>query len=172
MSTLQRPAAVTRSLELATLPSASRLLRRSRLYATVVDERGAPGRRHFVAELPEGSAVFALAAPGVSFMLVEQGMPTVDAVLAPGPIDAAALDAWHGALLSFPAFERSDGAAVPIVAGESCMLPRDAVITAREVVWLQAEAPVLRYCETEGIEASAAKPLLILADQILAEVVE
>src|SRR5262249_32337688 len=31
---------------------------------------------------------------------------------------------------------------------------------------------VLRYCRTEGMEASAAKPLLILADQILAEVVE
>ena len=37
----------------------------------------------------------------------------------PGPIDAAALDAWHAALLSWPEFARSDGAAVLMVAGES-----------------------------------------------------
>ena len=73
MSALELPAAITRSLELATLASPGRLLRPSRLYATVVDKHGAPGRRHFVAELPEGAAVFALAAPGVSFLLVEQG---------------------------------------------------------------------------------------------------
>ena len=107
MSTLELPAhAVTRSLELATLASPGRLLRPSRLYATVVDDRGAPGRRHFVAELPEGAAVFALAAPGVSFLLVEQAVSTADTLLAPGPIDAAAMDAWHGALLSWPGFAR------------------------------------------------------------------
>ena len=63
MSTLEMPGTVTRSLELTTLTSPGRLLRRARLYATVVHDRGAPGRRHFVAELPEGAAVFALAVP-------------------------------------------------------------------------------------------------------------
>jgi len=172
MSAVERPAAVTRSLELATLASPGRLLRPSRLYATVVDERGSPGRRHFVAELPEGAAVFALAAPGVSFLLVEQGLSVVDPLLGPGPIDAAALDAWHAALLSWPEFARSDGAAVLMVAGESRTLPQGAVATARDVVWLQAEAPVLRYSATAASEPSAAKPLLVLADQILAEVIE
>jgi NHLM bacteriocin system ABC transporter ATP-binding protein len=172
MSTLEVPAAVKRSLELATLASPGRLLRPSRLYATVVDDRGSLGRRHFVAELPEGAAVFALSAPGVSFLLVEQGVSVADTLLAPGPIDAAALDAWHGALLSWPEFARSDSGAVLMVAGESRTLPQGAVVTARDVIWLLAEAPVLRYSATAASEPSAAKPLLVLADQILAEVIE
>jgi len=172
MKALEPRAAVRRSLELATLSSPGRLLRPSRLYATVIDDRGAPGRRYFVAELPQGSAVFALAAPGVSFLLVEQGVPVADALLAPGPIDAAAVDTWHAALLSWPEFARSDGAAVPLVAGESRILTQGAVVTARDVIWLRAEAPVLRYSATGGSEPSAAKPLLVLADQILAEVIE
>jgi hypothetical protein len=49
-----------------------------------------------------------------------------DTLLAPGPIDAAALDAWHAALLSWPEFARSDGAAVLMVAGESRTLPQSA----------------------------------------------
>jgi NHLM bacteriocin system ABC transporter ATP-binding protein len=159
-------------MELATLASPGRLLRPSRLYATVVDDHGAPGRRHFVAELPEGAAVFALAAPGVSFLLVEQGVSVADTQLAPGPIDAAALDAWHAALLSWPEFARSDGAAVLMVAGESRTLPQGAVVTTRDVIWLQADAPVLRYSATVASEPSAPKPLLVLADQILAEVIE
>ncbi len=172
MSPLELPTAVTRSLELATLASPGRLLRPSRLYATVVDDRGSPGRRHFVAELPEGAAVFALAAPGVSFLLADRGVSVADTLLAPGLIDAPALDAWHAALLSWPEFARSDGAAVLMVAGESRTLPQGAVVTARDVIWLQAEAPVLRYSATAASEPSAAKPLLVLADQILAEVIE
>jgi NHLM bacteriocin system ABC transporter ATP-binding protein len=172
MSALKLPADVTRSLELATLASPGRLLRPSRLYATVVDDGGAPGRRHFVAELPEGAAVFGLAAPGVSFLLVEQGVSVADPPLAPGPIDAPALDAWHAALLSWPEFARSGSEAVLMVAGESRTLPQGAVVTAREIVWLQAEASVLRYSATAASEPSAAKPLLVLADQILAELTE
>jgi NHLM bacteriocin system ABC transporter ATP-binding protein len=166
------PGTVTRSLELATLTSPGRLLRRARLYATVVHDRGAPGRRHFVAELPEGAAVFALAVPDVSFLLVEQGVSATDTLVAPGPIDGPAMDAWHAALLSFPGFARSDGAAVPMVAGESRALPQGAVVTAREVAWLQAEGPVLRYSATAAVEPSGARPLLVLADQILAELTD
>ena len=44
----------------------------ARLYAIVLDRSGHPGPRHFLAELPEGAAVFALAAPGVRFLLHEQ----------------------------------------------------------------------------------------------------
>ncbi len=75
-------------------------------------------------------------------------MSIADTLLAPGPIDAAALDAWHAALLSWPEFARSDGAAVLMVAGESRTLPQGAVVTARDVIWLQADAPVLRYSAT------------------------
>src|ERR1044072_9480095 len=115
MSTLEVPATLTRFLELATLTSPGRLLRRARLYATVVDDRGAPGRRHFVAELPEGAAVFALDVPGGSFSRVEQGGSAAETLVAAGPIDGPAMDAWHAALLSFPGFARSDGAAVLMV---------------------------------------------------------
>jgi NHLM bacteriocin system ABC transporter ATP-binding protein len=172
MSTPERPAAVSRSLELATLASPGRLLRPCRLYATVVDDRGVPGRRHFVAELPEGAAVFALAAPRVSFLLVEQGVPVADTLLASGPLDAAAVDAWHAALLSRPEFVRGSSAAALMVAGESRTLPQGAVVTARDVIWLQAAAPVLRYPATAANEPSTARPLLVLADQVLAEMTE
>jgi len=105
-------------------------------------------------------------------MLVEQGMSVADTLLTSGHIDAAAIDAWHAALLSWPEFARSDSEAVLMVAGESRMLPDGAVVTARDVIWLQAEAPVLRYSATVATEPSAAKPLLVLADQILAQVIE
>ena len=172
MSTVDLPNAAAGPLELSTLAAPGRLARPSRLYATVVDDRGAPGRRHFVAELPKGAAVFALAAPGVSFLLAAPGVPVAESLLDPGPIDAAALDAWYAALLSWQELARSDGAAVPMVAGESRSLPSGALATVRDVVWLQADAPVLRYAATAGNEPSAAAPLLVLANQILAEVIE
>jgi NHLM bacteriocin system ABC transporter ATP-binding protein len=172
MSAVDLSAPVTRSLKLATLAEPSRLLRPSRLYAAIVDGSGMPGRRHFVAELPEGAAVFPLEAPGVSFLLVEQGMPAADPLLSAGPIDAAGLDAWHAALLSWMAFARSSSEAVMIAAGESQAVAQGAVVTARDLVWLAANAPVLRYPATAASEASAAMSLLVLADQILAELTE
>ena len=64
---------ISRSTELGELASPGRLQRPARLYAVVVEQDGAAGPRRFLADLPEGSAVFALAAPGVSFLLVEHG---------------------------------------------------------------------------------------------------
>jgi NHLM bacteriocin system ABC transporter ATP-binding protein len=163
-------AAVTRSMDLEGLAAPGRLMRPSRLYAAVVDAHGASGPRHFLAELPAGAAVFALAAPGVSFLLVEHGTSTGEALLASGPIDAAAIETWHGALLSWPGLARGDAAAVPMEATEHRVLPEGAMVTAREVVWLQTAKPILRYAATAGTEPSAALPLLVLANQICAEV--
>ena len=138
-----------------------------RLYAVVLGPDGAPGLRHFLAPLPEGAAVFALAAPGVSFLLVEHGIPATSALIAAGPIDAAAIDAWYGALLPCAGLAQTDALAVPMASGESRALPMDATITAREIVWLQADAPVLRYVATGG-ETAAPLPLIVLADQVSA----
>ncbi len=171
MSTFESPSAVAGALELAALPAPRRLVRPSRLYAAVVDDRGA-GRRHFVAELPAGAAVFALTAPGISFMLVEQGTPASDALLAPGPLDAAAIDAWYAALLSRPELARGHSEAALMSAGENRTLPQGAVVTARDIVWLRAETPALRYPATAESEASAAMPALVLVDQIVAEVTQ
>jgi len=168
MSAPEPAGAVSRSLELASLVAPCRLMRASRLYATIVDDRGAPGPRHFLTELPEGAAVFALAAPGVSFLLVEHGTLTGEALLAAGPIDAAAIDAWHGALLSWPGLSRGDAAALPMEAGESRALLEGAMVAGRGIIWLQAAAPILRYA---GTGPSDAMPLLVLANQIGAEVV-
>jgi NHLM bacteriocin system ABC transporter ATP-binding protein len=167
------PAAATasRSTELATLAAPGRLLRPARLYATVVDDGGASGPRRFLAELPEGAAVFALAAPGVSFLLVEYGRSAAGPLLATGPIDAAAIDAWHGALLSWPGLVQGDAGAMPMTATECRDLPQGSVVTAREVVWLKATTPILRYAATAEAETSVAMPLLVLANQVSAELV-
>ena len=158
---------VARSMDLASLPMPGRLLRPVRLYAVVLGPDGAPGLRHFLAPLPEGAAVFALAARGVSFLLVEHGIAATSALIAAGPIDAAAIDAWYSALLPCAGLAQSDALAVPMASGESCALPMDATITAREIVWLQADAPVLRYAAIGG-EAAAPWPLIVLADQVSA----
>src|SRR5262245_9009107 len=138
---------IRRSTALADLASPGRLLRPARLYAVVVGEDGAAGPRHFLADLPQGSAVFALAAAGVSFLLVEH-RNSAGSLLAAGPIDAAAIDAWHAALLSSPELTHADTAAMPMVAPESRVLPAQSMVTAREIVWLQAATPILRYAAT------------------------
>ena len=148
-------AAVTRSMELAGLAAPGRLMRPSRLYAAVIDTHGASGPRHFLAELPAGAAVFALGAPGVSFLLVEHGISTAEALLASGPIDAAAIDAWYGALLSWPGLVHGDAAAVPMEATVTRTLPEGAMVTAREVVWLKTAKPILRYAATAGAEQAS-----------------
>ncbi len=159
------------------------LLRPARLYAAVVDETGAAGQRHFLAELPEGAAVFPLAAPGVSFLLVERDT-SHPAPLAPGPVDAAAIDAWYGALLSWPGLAHGDAIALPMEVGESRSLPQGTRMTARRIVWLQAAAPVLRYVGGSDPSPGLSLPglslpglslpslsLLVLGNQINAEVV-
>ncbi len=161
-------------MELGDLASPGRLLRPARLYAVVVEEDGTAGPRHFLADLPEGAAVFALSAPGVSFLLVEHGTSAAGPLLAAGPIDAPAIDApaidaWHGALLSWPGLRHADAAAVPMVAPERRVLPADSTVTAREIVWLQAATPILRYAATEETGPSAATRLLVLADQVSAQ---
>ncbi|WP_428678141.1 NHLP bacteriocin export ABC transporter permease/ATPase subunit [Reyranella sp.] len=157
--------------DLAHLASPGRLLRPARLYVVVVGLHGATGPRHFLADLPEGSAVFVLAAPGVSFLLVGQDGSTGSALLSAGPIDAAALDAWHGALLSWPGLARADSSAVPMAAWESRVLPEGAMVTAHEVVWLQAATPLLRYPATAATGPSAALSLLVLANQMSAQLI-
>ena len=162
-------AGLARSTELAALISPCRLRRPARLYVTVVDAHGAHGRRYFMAPLPAGSAVLPLTVPGVSFLLVDDGMSTAEPLLATGPIDATAIDAWYQVLLSCPGVAYGDAAAVPMAAGDSKALPHGTAVTAREVVWLRADKPMLRYAATGGFEPSVAMPLLVLADQVTAE---
>jgi NHLM bacteriocin system ABC transporter ATP-binding protein len=154
-----------RSTDLADLAAPGRLLRPARLYAVARGPDETPGLRHFLALLPTGAAVFALSTPGVSFFLVEHGVPAASASMAAGPIDAAAVEAWFGALLASADLAGSDALAVPMAPGENRALPQDATITARALLWLQADGPVLRY-DAHGSEAAVPQPLLVLADQV------
>ncbi len=156
-----------RATDLAHLALPGRLLRPARLYAVVLGPDGAPGPRRFLAPLPEGAAAFALAAPGISFLLVEHGIAAASALIADGPIDAAAIEAWYAALLACAGVAQSDALAVPMAPGESRALPMGATITARELVWLQASEAVLRYAAA-GTEPAAPLPLLAVADQVSA----
>jgi NHLM bacteriocin system ABC transporter ATP-binding protein len=163
--------------DLARLAAPGRLLRPARLYAVLGGEGGATGPRRFLAALPEGAAVLALAAPGVSFLLVEQNASAAGGsgaeLLAEGPIDAAALDAWLGALLSWEGLTHADAAAVPVAAPERRVLPEGATVSAREVVWLQAATPILRYAAAATVapegRPSAALQLLVIANQVSAQ---
>jgi NHLM bacteriocin system ABC transporter ATP-binding protein len=157
------------SLDLAGLPAPGRLTRAARLYAVVLDGEGQPGGRRFLAELPEGAAVFALSAPGVGYLLNEQAAPADLPLISAAPIDAIAIDAWYGALLSAPGLVHSDAQAVPMAPGERRTCTTGASVTARQIVWLEAATPILRYAEAAGIEAA---PLsrLVMADQTGVEV--
>src|SRR5215468_3989559 len=155
--------------DLADLAAPRRLARAARLYGVVLDASGHAGPRHFLAELAEGAAVFTLSAPGVRFLLHEQGAPTSLPLLIDSAIDAAALDAWYGALLSAPGLPHADAEAQPLAAGERSVLSAGAKLTARHVVWLQAEAPILFYPASGGIEASPPAQRLVMANQIRAE---
>src|SRR4051812_39950960 len=102
------------TLELASLAAPGRLLRPARLYAIVVEGVADAGPRRFLAELPDGAAVFALAAPRVSFFLDEDaGASAAAPLLAAGPLEATAIDAWFGALLGCIGLARSDAEAIP-----------------------------------------------------------
>ena len=141
----------------------------ARLYAIVRDAAGTTSPWRFLADLPVGSAVFALAAPGASFLLTARAAATAPQ-LGSGPPDATAIDLWYAALLSCPGVPRGDGEALPVEAGEHRHLAAGTRVTARQVVWLQSDVPVLRYPEAAEAGASPAGPLLALADQVMAEV--
>ena len=158
--------------ELSALASPHGLLRPARLYAAVLDAGGSHGRRYFLAEVPAGAAVLPLKVPGVSFLLVDDATPAAEALLVARPVEAAALDGWYQVLLSCPGVASGAAAALPMAAGESQALPRGAAVTAREVVWLQTDRPILRYAATGRLEPSAAMALLVLADQVTAETID
>ncbi|SEO35766.1 NHLM bacteriocin system ABC transporter, ATP-binding protein [Rhodospirillales bacterium URHD0017] len=152
------------ALDLAGLASPSVLAEPARLYATLCDDTGKTGPWRFLAELPAGSAVFALAAPGAGFLLTGRAS-TIAPRLEPGMPDGIAIDLWYAALLSCPGIPHGDGEALPLEPGERRNLTGGARVTARQVVWLQSEAPVLRYRETDEPRC-----LLVLADQVTVEV--
>ncbi|HEX9327649.1 MAG TPA: hypothetical protein VF915_14085, partial [Reyranella sp.] len=63
-------------IDLATLASPAVLAEPARLYATLRDDAGTTSPPRFLADLPAGSAVFALAAPGASFVLTARASAT------------------------------------------------------------------------------------------------
>ena len=106
-------------LELGVLAAPGRLARAARLYAVVLDAAGNPGPHQFLASLPEGAAVFALTAPGVRFMLHEQGPPSPKPLIVDAVPDAAAIDAWYEALLGAPGMPHGDAGTEPLARGDS-----------------------------------------------------
>ena len=158
------------TLDLAGLAAPGRLTRATRLYAVVLDSAGHAGGHRFLADLPEGAAIFALAAPGVAFLLHEHAAPANLPLVSAAPIDSAGVDAWYNALLSAPGLARSDALALPMAPGERRRFSAGASVTARRIVWLEAATPILRYPEAADIEASPATRRLVLADQTRIEI--
>ena len=152
-------------LDLADLAAPRRLARAARLYGVVVDSEGRPGARRFLAELPEGAAVFALAAPGVRFLLHDHAASDPP-LFGSAVLDAAAIDAWYRGLLTAPGLAHGDALAVPMAPGDRRACAAGENLTARTVVWLDAATPVLRYPAVAGVPASPAMSRLVLAGQI------
>ncbi|MCA0305684.1 MAG: hypothetical protein LCH95_25075, partial [Proteobacteria bacterium] len=155
-----------RTLDLATLAAPGTIARPGRLYGAVRDTRGETGRRTFIAALPAGAAVFPLAAPGVAFVLVEDEALPDSPWFAAGDPAAPAIDAWYGALLAAPGLAAADASARPLAAGESHALPAGATVTVRQVLWLKADRPALRYAGPGSGDGPPAQALLVLADQV------
>ena len=156
--------------DLAGLGTPGRLARAARLYAIVLDRSGHPGPRQFLASLPEGAAVFALAGPGVRFLLLEQGASSRVPLIGNAAPDAAAIDAWYEALLAAPGLPHGDSGTEPLARGDSRAFAARACVTARQILWLESAAPILRYPAGGGSEASPATTRLVLANQIRAEI--
>ena len=162
------------SIALDRLAAPARLARPARLYGVVVDGDGKPGQRRFLADLPAGAAVFALAAPGAAFELADRASSAVSPAFTGDALDASSVTAWLVALLSCPGLPRSTGEAIRLEAGERRALTAGAALTSRNVVWLRAAEPALRYPARSPHEpgaASHALEMLVIADQIGAELV-
>lgn len=157
--------AVTTPLDLAALTSPARLVRPARLFAVVLDRAGHPGTRHFLLNLPEGAAVFALAAPGVSFLLDEQGPPSPQPIIRQEPLVPAGIDVWYAALATAPGLPHRAREAVPLAAGDVRQFPAGASATAAHIVWLRTKAPILFYPAAGGAEASPAMSCLVLTNR-------
>lgn len=173
MSAPVPPIAITRALDLAALASPVRLARPARLYAVVLDRRGNPGARHFLLKLSEGTAVFALAAPGVTFLLDEQGPPSPQPLIRQEPLIPAAIDVWYAALLRARGLPHGGGDAVPVTAGDDRHFSAGTSVstsaTGAHIVWLRSKAPILFYPAAGGAEASPAMSCLAVADQVRVE---
>ncbi|MDI1283593.1 MAG: NHLP bacteriocin export ABC transporter permease/ATPase subunit, partial [Reyranella sp.] len=170
------PPAAHEPLELAGLAGPCRLARPARLYGAVIDSAGSAGQRRFLAELPEGAAVFALSSPRVVFVLTDGTASSDPPALVDGPIggpaiDAEAIDAWYAALLSCPGPGHGHGDAIPFEPGDRRTLEAGARLTARRVAWLRASVPILRYPGPNDSQASRPTTLLVVANQIGAETV-
>ena len=88
-------------IDLATLASAAVLMEPARLYASLRDDAGTTSPPRFLADLPAGSAVFALAAPGIGFLLTARASATAPQLGSIAP-DSTAIDIWYAAMLSCP----------------------------------------------------------------------
>ena len=153
MNTLDLPSSTQGPLELAALGSPAVLMEAARLYATISDDAGKASPWRFLADLPAGSAVFALAAPGASFLLTARASAIAPQLGSAAP-DAAAIGIWFAALLSCAGVPRGDGDALPLEAGERRSLAAGSRVTARQIVWLQSQEPVLRYLQTAEADRS------------------
>jgi NHLM bacteriocin system ABC transporter ATP-binding protein len=156
---------VTAPVDLSHLPAPARLQRAARLYGVVLDGSNLPGARHFLAELPAGGAVFKMAAPRVAFLLADSDEKASEPMLAESPIDATAIEAWCTALLSYEGLPRGGGAAVTVEPGRRFPLKAGSQLTARQVVWLKANAATLRYAAPPNDGAGTAQ-LLVAGHQI------
>ncbi|TAJ24635.1 MAG: NHLP bacteriocin export ABC transporter permease/ATPase subunit [Reyranella sp.] len=171
MNAPQAPEAGAGTTDLATLASPSRLVRPARLYGVVLDAAGNAGVRGFLAALPAGACIFPLAAPGVSFLLREQGLPDPSPLFMAFTPDAAGIEPWYAALLAAPGFAPSDAHSVLLPPGEKRSFAAGSAVTARSLTWLTADQPILAYAATHSVEASPGRAFLAMANQTRIDIV-
>lgn len=159
-----------KAIDLAGLTKPARLARPARLHGVVVDETGAAGQRHFLADLPAGTAVFSLAAADAVFLLADSDPAADGPALTDGPLDAASVEAWYAALLACPGLPHGDGSALRLEPGQRRASAAGTIVTAHVVVWLRASASVLRYPAAGDVAASPERELLVIGNQIGAEI--
>ena len=171
MNALDLPDTGHGPIELAALASPAVLMEPARLYATVRDDAGKASPWRFLADLPAGSAVFALAAPGASFLLTARTSAIAPQLGVRGCPTLPPSTSGMRRCCPVPACRAAMARPCRSKPGERRYLAAGSRVTARQIVWLQSRGH--RSCviwRRPKPDASPSCSLLALADQVTAEV--
>ena len=150
-------------LDLAGLAQPMCLLEDAHLYLAARDGIGGLGTRRFLAILPTGSAVHPLSAQGVAFLLTSARIGTRAPLLTEDAQSADSSDAWFNALLRTAIFRPAPVDSPLIEPGQHLNPEAPTTLSARALLWVRAQDPVLSLLSEHPCHEIAATSCLPVA---------